>query len=349
MQAKRSNLSILFIIAFIAFALLVTVVFVASEMKKAESLDSYTSETIHYFYAEEPDSLDGIYLGSSAAYRYWAPAEAFQKEGICIYNLGTYIQPFVVTKYLIEEALKSQTDMKVIVVEVRNLVRPSGAYNDDDFKRVSDVLPYSSNRSAMIEAYLDYCKAIGAEIDCNSVNYHVPFLRDGADWLEEYDLSALRDLYNDDRIEHDKGFNGSYEVKAVAVPPEYTERAPLTDPQEDLLRDLLQYCKSIKPEVVFVSAPFSSLSGKEGMIRTALDICEEEGFATLDFNCDPLQEQIGMDWSTDFYNYKHTNWYGAKKYTDFLAAYLADKYELEDHWQEPGYESWHEAIETLGQ
>ena len=344
MRTKKSHRSIFILIIFIVFALFINAAFWISEFKKADSLDSYTADTIHYFYAEEPGSLDGIYLGSSAANRYWAPVEAFQQEGICIYNLGTYVQPFVMTEYLIEEALKSQPDMDVVVVEIRNLVRPAGAFDSDDFKRVSDMMPYSSNKSDMIEAYLDYCQEIGADIDDSSMDYHVPFVRDKGAWIEEFDPEMLRDLYDDDSIVHDKGFNASYKIVPVKVPPEYIQRDPLEDEQEQLLRDLLQYCKGIKPEVVFVSAPFSSLSGKEGMLRTALDICEEEGFDTLDFNCEPLQSQIDMDWSHDFYNYKHTNDYGAKRYTDFVTAYLTEKYDLEDHRQEAGYETWQEGV-----
>lgn len=344
---KKSRFKKIVVIVFFVFALFVTFVFCITELKKADSLDSYTADTIHYFYAEEVDSLDGIYLGSSAANRYWAPAEAFEEEGICIYNLGTYIQPFVTTRYLIEEALKSQQEMDVVVIEVRNLVRPPGAYDEADFKRISDMIPYSSNRNDMIEAYLEYCRRIDAEISYDSADYYLPVLREEGDWLEDYDLSLLRDLYDDNSIEQDKGFNASFKVVPVKIPSEYTQREPLKKVQENLLRDLLEYCKGIEPEVIFVSAPFSSLSGKEGMIRTALDICEEEGFDTLDFNSGPLQHQLGVDWNHDFYNYKHMNWYGAEKYTDYLASYLAEEYELDDHRQEPGYESWHKAVDTL--
>ena len=347
MHKKRTWPLLVLLILFLIFDAIGITVFCITELKRADSLNSYTADTIHYFYAEEPDSLDGIYLGSSAANRYWSPAEAFAEEGICIYNLGTYIQPFVATRYLIEEALKSQTEMDVIVVEVRNLVRPPDKYDSDDFKRVSDMMPYSSNRSDMIEAYLEYCKEIEAEIDYESDDYYVPAVRDDGEWAEDYDLSLLEDLYDDTSIEQDKGFNASFDVKPLNEPPEYTDREPLTKTQEELLRELLSYCRGIEPEVVFVSAPFASLGGREGMLRTALDICEEEGFTTLDFNCEPLRSQLGTDWSRDFYNSKHMNWYGAKKYTDFVAAYLAETYDLADHRQEAGYDSWHKAVDTL--
>lgn len=344
---KKSRFKKIVVIVFFLFALFVTFVFCITELKKADNLDSYTADTIHYFYAEEVDSLDGIYLGSSAANRYWAPAEAFEEEGICIYNLGTYIQPFVTTRYLIEEALKSQPGMDVVIVEIRNLVRPYGGIYSEDFKLISDMMPYSSNRSRMIEAYLDYCREIGADIDYSSIDYQVPFVREKGAWLKDYDLSLLRSLYDDSSIIQDKGFKPSFDVAPVEAPPEYTQREPLTDLQESVLRDLLAYCEGIEPKVIFVSAPFSSMWEKEGMIRTALDICEEEGFDTLDFNCEPLQSRLGTDWNHDFYNHKHMNWYGAEKYTDYLASYLAEEYELDDHRQEPGYESWHKAVDTL--
>lgn len=38
-------------------------------------------ENVSQFYQEEEDSLDGVVVGSSAAYRYWRPPEAFNRHG----------------------------------------------------------------------------------------------------------------------------------------------------------------------------------------------------------------------------------------------------------------------------
>lgn len=57
-----------------------------------------------------------------------------------------------------------------------------------------------------------------------------------------------------------------------------------------------------------------------------------------------MAEKIGLNWKKDFYDKRHTNVIGADKYTDDVAAYIAEHYDLEGgHQGEAGYESWDEA------
>ena len=60
------------------------------------------------FYAEPENSLDVVYVGGSACYRYWEPLKAWKDYGFTSYNFATdAIQPQVI-KYILEEIQKTQ-------------------------------------------------------------------------------------------------------------------------------------------------------------------------------------------------------------------------------------------------
>ena len=50
----------------------------------------------------------------------------------------------------------------------------------------------------------------------------------------------------------------------------------------------------------------------------------------------------GIDRATDYYNSKHVNYLGAKKYTAYLTAYIKENYDLPDHRGDKTYSLWEE-------
>ena len=323
-------------------------VFAIGQVRKAVSItEDQNANTVYSFYQEAENSLDGIYIGSSGANRYWIPARAYEMEGMCVYNLGTTLQPLIATRYLIEDALKTQPDVKFIVVEVRNGARGINYLSEDLFKAVSDAMPHSDTRTEMIENYLEKSKLSDAEINYDSEQYEYPATRDDWAWVEEYDLEEVRAAYDEEYRSEDKGFMMNFKVDELEDPGEFLETEPLVDQRKVVLDELLDYCKTIEPEVIFVSAPYEDNYELEGKIKWIMEYCADAGFKTMDFNCNPLQDDVNMDWSVDFSDFKHTNTYGAMRYTEYMTKYLAENYKLPDHRGEEGYESWDDAVKHL--
>ncbi|MEG2769363.1 MAG: hypothetical protein RR902_00930 [Oscillospiraceae bacterium] len=69
------------------------------------------------FYAEEKNTMDVIYLGSSAAYVNINPIEIWKKQGITGYTLGSSMQRMWISEYYLKETLKRQNP-KVVVLEM---------------------------------------------------------------------------------------------------------------------------------------------------------------------------------------------------------------------------------------
>jgi len=62
-------------------------------------------------------------------------------------------------------------------------------------------------------------------------------------------------------------------------------------------------------------------------------------------NTNMLYREMGLDFTQDFYDKSHVNVLGANKFTDYLAAYLDEAYDLPDHRDDESYESWNSLYE----
>ena len=314
----------------------------------------FTNSTTRYssYYQEPENSLDGIYLGSSAAYDFFMPTRAYEEEGICIYNLGTTVQPSCIQKNIIADALRTQDDMDVIVIELRNMVKA----NNDNIQRyirsVTDGMHWGSDRFDAIDTALAYYKEMGEKGNYNKWSYYFPAVR--VVHAGSYGLTKKDLLLKKNPKTPYKGFsvNGCEVIGGLPDPVEYKDEAEITDLQERTLRELLDYCKTIEPEVIFVSTPFNPNTGYEyklGQMNTLCRICEEEGFTALNFNQEPLKSELDVDWKKDYRDRAHTNAFGAARYSTMLAGWLRQNVDSlkDDHRGEAGYEDWDKQAEDL--
>lgn len=339
-RAKPAVMTVVFIMLVCLLLIYLLRVFTMKDDKHAE-------QTFRAFYDQKEDSLDGIYLGSSSAYRYWIPTEAYRKYGLAIFNLGTGSQPVVLQKYLIEEALKTQPDMKIIIIDIRSLTTPAEKHKEADIRRVTDGMKSSKTRREAIRAALKFFKAEGAEISYNTAYYDYPFLLYHNRWKEDLTLRELRGKHKGNKY---KGFIPTiHSLNAVEMEqPAYTsETAEPTSLRKKTLQDLLDYCKTLDQKVVFVSAPYAMNEDRQALMHAYMKQIRENGFETFDFNTPELVEKLDLDWSRDFMDTKHVNYYGAVKYTRFVAKLVKKRISSTDHRVEPAYVSWDGSVGRL--
>ena len=68
---------------------------------------------------------------------------------------------------------------------------------------------------------------------------------------------------------------------------------------------------------------------------------EERGYTVLDMR--EKADEIGLDYTTDYYNRSHTNMHGALKTSKYLTEFLLEKYDFEDKRGNSRYAAWDEA------
>ena len=126
--------------------------------------------------------------------------------------------------------------------------------------------------------------------------------------------------------------------------------AERTVSKEDLepLDDLLRYIKKNNLNVLFVSTPFPIDEISYAYEKYVEAYLSEKGFSCL--NCNKLYDEIGLDFSTDFYDDRHCNLLGSIKFSKYISSYLTDvvgikpselSAELKSEW-DTAYTLWYD-------
>ncbi len=337
-KQKRKKAAIVLVFILVAAGLMVYLlnVFVLDDQKALSG-----------FYHQEENSLDGIYIGSSAVYRYWIPTQAYDEYGMKIYDIGTGSEPVVLQKYLIKEALKTQPNMKVVLLDIRSLLKSGDELKEADISRVTDAMKMSSNRTEAIDAALDYFKKEGAPISYNKSYYYYPFLLYHSRWSDDFSPSDLKPFRSKSPY---MGFEVSDMSTAVYknTKPSYTEdQTKLSEAKIEILEDLLAYCKTLDQKVIFVSALYSISQDDQKELNASISLIRKSGFTVLDFNSKAMEGKIGLNWSTDFMDSNHVNYLGAVKYTSYLSSYLNKNVKFSSDASDSVKETWDKAALKL--
>ena len=312
-------------------------------------------QTFKAFYAEPKDTIDVMYLGTSASNRYFINPLAYEEEGITCFTVATMGMPMFFVPDLIDEVQKTQ-DPKLYIIELRWVLKDRDLITDAHIRRVTDNLKYSSIKKDAINtafAQMDGSKGMLGDISDDMLSYYVPIfkyhgrLSEGKMSPGDFKLTATKN--------QTKGYVMSFNTtkQVNQFPGRVSEkREPLSDIAETALDATLDKCDTLTAdgdEVLFVLSPYCCLKGQKPIFNTAFDKIRDRGYTVLDFNRPEMYEELGLDFDKDYYNSKHVNYVGAEKYTRYLTAYLKAHYDLPDHRGEAGFESWDKAYKAYKQ
>ena len=294
------------------------------------------------FYAEKNDTIDAVFIGSSPLPACVATPKIYGETGITIYPMSSNMQRPVATKYLVKEALKSQSP-DLFIFEMR-----MWAAADEDLlgnmahtREVTDNMKYSLNRIRTINAMVD-------DKD-DRINYYFDIFKYHSNWKTLFLWSQLRTAfycYPEDL----KGSLIEAEVgpcDAPVVLPEGDKEA-IPPEQEEYLNDLLDYLDENNINALFVVTPYNAKDHEQRRFNYMSDIITARGYNFLDMN--RHIDEMGLDFSRDIKDYgTHTNVAGADKVSTFLEQYLIENYRdkgialTADHRSDKKYQSWDKA------
>lgn len=293
------------------------------------------------FYAEEENSLDAVYLGSSNCYSFWNPLVAWEEYGIAVWPYSTNSQPFIAAEYLMKEVRKTQPDT-VFVVNINSIAGEKLTFKVLHY--LLDYMPFSMNKLALTDYLCDVCDFSLSE----RREYYIPMIRYHSRWseLEERDFSYYLNGYKgaadyNDYLDFHKDISADY-----LLPQDCTD---LPQPEKDpvvyrALDSLLDYCTQEDVKVVFVAVPRAEKSAEDLLrIKELSDTIAGRGFDML-FLTDKTEE-IGLDLTKDYYNETHTNIHGSIKFTHYISEYLVEKFGFEDKRGQAEYASWDAGFE----
>ena len=322
MKAKK-------IVKVIAFILIFSICFFTAQGLLTGDVDTRDYKRIKGFFQQREDSLDAVFLGSSATYAFWTPAFAYREYGITVYSLSNAKQEILTAKYLIDDARKTQPDALYIV----NLVSVTEQYNFR-IHSVLDGYPNTINKFKMIH----YMAELGDYSLGDRMEFYFPIIRFHDRWndLYTFDFQKVDEPYKGSSS-YNNFINNTMDCSGALW--NFDERVAVSQQMEDGINDLLDYCEEENVKVLFVLTPQAVTDKvKRGQQNTLMDLVKSRGFDTLDLN--RLVQEMDIDERTDFYNRDHTNIHGSIKFTDYLSQHLIENYGFEDKRGDENYSDW---------
>lgn len=298
-------------------------------------------------YTDTKNTWDGILVGSSNADRAWAAPLAYEEYGMTMYPMSTDGGPFVLLPNVIEEVLKRQ-DLSFVVVELHGLSDENINTNPVKVRRVTDNMRRSANWANTISRGMEYMEKYSPETMASDpgtlrLSYYFPIMQFHSRLMT--DNFVLRDFVTGTTkmkgvytaVQH-------YKTNRVNIVPHETY-PEATDRQKELLNQLFLCAEKYGVKLLFLNVPTDLDESLETSINAAVRYVEEKGYPVLDCNDAQVLAESGMDGEEDFFDENHMNAKGANKFTRFLASWLKENLELEDHRGDGRYQSWEDAAE----
>ncbi|MCR5676367.1 MAG: DUF1574 domain-containing protein [Lachnospiraceae bacterium] len=286
------------------------------------------------FYAQPKNTMDVVFMGTSHIHCDIDPAVLWQNYGIASYDYSAAEQPLWITYYYLQELLKTQSPQVIVL----DLYGPGRFKDDYQYKWLPEnlcgmrfslnklrVLSVSAERDRLEDFFPSFATYHDRILSMTTEDFLFPF-------------SAHREF------RRFKGFTPYLPGDRQDRPDlDGDETGGLTDKSAAYLEKIVDYTKEKDLSLYLIVSPYAEVYRDEPVYRQIEGLAAEYGIPFTNFN--HLYDEIGLDFEgEDFYDESHLSYWGACKYTDFLGQMLIERYDLPDHRDDPGYESWQDNV-----
>ncbi len=343
--SKWCTIKLKCVISCIAFLLIIWLVFTrVSYLFRSDDLNAVVYNRDRINGIQNVDNVDVIFVGASELFSSCQPFRAWSEYGMTSYVMASGSIQMESVQGLVEEALKYQTP-KLLVISMLPFGKTEENLVETGLKYTTNSMDYSITRFKTIFRALNNVENNSEEMEIMPLYFDIASYH----WnTQQLGNKTAWEHINNNAVDPYNGFlfHPAHVVLPEPLRSNYDteERAQLNSRQIGALYSLLEYCKEIKTQIMFI-APFHGLYDTEWQeqYNAIGDIVESYGYPVL--NANNYYEELGMNFATDFYANYHTNVLGAEKFTNFICEHIADSYELSDYRAEEGYEDWNHLYE----
>lgn len=311
MKSKKIVFGVVRISIFLAIFILVAGWINKTLLPKHATIPWNTTSKINGFYKQPKNTLDVVFIGSSQSFCTFNPYIFYKEARIKSYVFAANEQPLWTTYHYIKEVLKYQKPT-IIVLEVL-YISEGGEFKKEGVNRVNiDDLPFSQNKLAIMKA---------SEEKLNFLNFF-PIFSYHDRWKElkfndfrKYTYGGLMG-YSPLFGENKDGFSPiPLNIKAM----------PLPEKSAAYLQKIIKLCENEDIDLLFVKSPYNMNTSRLTHIETLKNIAKDKEIPFINFANDSLLSVINFNPLKDM-DGGHTNIFGAKKVSTYVAQYLKSKY-----------------------
>jgi hypothetical protein len=267
------------------------------------------------FYNEEPDSFDVLFFGSSHMYCSVDPAVFYEETGLNSYVFATQQQPLWITYHYMIEALKTQRP-ELLVVETHMAVQEEDYMDEATNHTAIDPIPMSKNKLDMIFASVP--KGERRFYIFNIMKYHGRW-----EYLEKEDFVRAYEKTTDP----DKGYVRLSEVSDDVVWEDVssvTESRVGTPKNIEYLHKIMDLAEKENIRLVLFKSPSNATVEEKMFCNGVAEAAAQRGVEFIDFNTREHYEAMGLDIKEDFYDQRHLNDTGMKKFVPYFSKFLVE-------------------------
>ena len=290
------------------------------------------------FRAQDPGSIDVLFIGSSRVFNDIYPDVLYENEGIAGFDLASPAQLPETSYYMLREALRTQSP-KVVVLEISQ-IDDGRAYTEkgEDGRFIQNGLRFFKYRLEDRLAGVD--PGDGEEpFEFPGYLYLLPIYHGNYEGATKEDSIYLEHApYPESGLQGDKGAFPHYHKESQGpFPGQMTPREdPLSDRELYYLNKIDETCRNAGIDLLLINSPDHDLFDYPHFEAWA----KEKGVPFINYN--KLYDETEIAPDEDFIDTGHLNRYGGVKYSAHLAGYLKANYDLPDHRGEEKYASWRE-------
>lgn len=287
-------------------------------------------------YWQPSQTIDVVFMGTSHVHCGINTGLLWEKYGIPSYDYSGAEQPLWMTYYYLKELYKYQTPEIVVV----DMYAPARFKEDYQYGWISENIHgmrFSMNKLDMLRVSVEPQKL--AQYFPSFAVYHSRY-----DDLKEADFDSF--FWNDKEQEAFKGYTPYWNVEPQIAPVIAEEKANgLTVKSEQYLRNIISLAKENGSRLILITIPYVITAEDKKTYNRIREIALEEDIEFIDYN--EYYEEIGLDFTQDFNDESHLNYWGSCKFTEYLGAFLKEGGNLPDHRGEESYESWEENVRLI--
>lgn len=343
------------LIRMIAFGLVVCLMLgFLCDLFENENHKNY-DQRIYTYRTFDKGTVDAVYIGTSGVDRYWIAAKAYEDYGMTVYPLSTDGMPSWLYVDMLEYALTYQ-DPELILLDVRafcqNNVMEGFRPKTMDIKahRVLNAIPWLSplwfkvafKTMKLIHSVDETQPRFNLSLLLSFVRFHQAWQDAGLSIFERNLGSRLHEFC---------GYYMHPSTTTLKTPMEYFMFDDTVQDKMDGLSDAafyetIKYAREKGIKILFVDSP--QIAEPHEMLRAnyIYEKLDEMGidYVTYYQSGEEGPFTLDLDLEKDFYNPSHVNYFGAVKFTDALAAYLDENYDLPDRRNDPAAQKYWDGV-----
>ncbi len=270
------------------------------------------------FYNEEPNSFDVLFFGSSHMYCTVDPAVFYEETGLSSYVFATQLQPVWITCHYMIEALKTQRpQLMVMEIHMAGQEEEEDYFDEPTNHTAIDPIPMSRNKLEMIYAAVP-------EGERRYYIFHIMKYHDRWEDLEKEDFVRNFEKSTDP----DRGYVRLEEVSGKVVWEDVSAIAESrvgAQKNIEYMNKIIDLAEEEGIPLLLFKSPSNATAEEKMSYNSVAELADRRGVEYIDFNDSRYYREIGLEIDEDFYDQRHLNETGMKKFVPYFSRLLQER------------------------